>query len=428
VSNFAVDEQASRDLDAADEARSRRGSFVVPPWPGGRHPEWAYFAGNSLGLMPRAARQGLEAELDSWGGLAVEAWFEGMTPWLERAGSMRASVARLVGAHEDEVVVMNTLTVNLHLLLASFYRPDRDRFRILIEDAAFPSDSHAVQSQAALHGLGVEQTVGRLSPRAGEATLRTEDVVEAIEREGDRLALVLLGAVNYLTGELLDVRAITNATHRVGAVSGWDLAHAIGNVPTELHDADADFAVWCHYKYVNAGPGAPGGAFVHRRHAADQARFRLAGWWGVDPVERFRMEPDFVARTGAEGWAVSTPAILSLSPLQASLALFDEVGPNALRERSVRLTGYLESLLDDVATRRRMTVTTPRDPGRRGCQLSVAADCARALAGRLREEHGVVCDFREPDVLRFAPTPLYNSFHDCWRAATALDEVLEPAR
>ena len=235
---------------------------------------------------------------------------------------------------------------------------------------------------------------------------------------------MLLGAVNYLTGEVLDARAITEATHAAGAVSGWDLAHAIGNVPAELHDIGADFAVWCHYKYVNAGPGAPGGAFVHARHFAGAAPLRPAGWWGVDPAERFRMEPDFVPRAGAEGWAVSTPTILAFAPLRASLELFDEVGLPALRERSIRLTGYLETLLDEVASRRAMTVTTPRDPARRGCQLSVSAEGARALASRLRHEHGVVCDFREPDVLRLAPVPLYSTFHDCWRAATALDEVL----
>lgn len=426
MDDLLFDEQTSRDLDLTDDVASRRDAFVVPPWPGGRYPEWAYFAGNSLGLMPRSAQQGLAAELDGWGALAVEAWFDGEAPWVERAGATRSSLARLVGAHEDEVVVMNTLTVNLHLLLASFYRPAGDRYRILIEETSFPSDSHAVHSQAALHGLDPGVVVRRLAPRPGEATLRTEDVVEAIEREGDHLALVLLGHVNYLTGELVDMRALTAATHAVGAASAWDLAHSIGNVPAELHDAGADFAVWCHYKYVNAGPGAPGGAFVHARHASDPTRFRLAGWWGVDPADRFRMEQDFVARTGAQGWAVSTPPILALAPLEASLEQFDDVGLTALRQRSLRLTGYLASLLDEVATRRRMSVTTPRDPAQRGCQLSVAATGAKALAERLRGEHGVVCDFREPDVLRFAPTPLYNTFHDCWRAATALAAVLQP--
>lgn len=421
----ALDEQAALALDADDPLSALRAEFAVPPWPGGRHPEWAYFAGNSLGLMPLAARTAIGAELDEWGRLAVEGWFEAREPWLEYAGATRASIARLVGALPDEVATMNTLTVNLHLLLASFYRPTADRYRILIEDASFPSDSHAVQSQAALHGFDPREAVQRLAPRPDEHALRTEDVVDAIERDG-RLALVLLGAVNYLTGELLDVGAITEATHRAGAVSAWDLAHAIGNVPTALHDAGADLAVWCHYKYVNAGPGAPGGAFVHARHAGDLSRERLAGWWGVDPGDRFRMAPDFVPRPGAEGWAVSTPPILAYPPLRASLALFDRAGLPALRERSLRLTGYLETLLDEVAATRRLELITPRDTARRGCQLSVSAAGARSLASRLRHEHGVVCDFREPDVLRFAPVPLYNRYHDCWRAAEALLDVLEP--
>jgi kynureninase len=295
---------------------------------------------------------------------------------------------------------------------------------ILIEDDAFPSDSYAVQSQAAWHGRDPSRTVVRLRPAEGEHVLRTEDVVAAIEREGGRLALVLLGAVNYLTGELLDLAAITTAARDAGAVCGWDLAHAVGNVPLQLHDVGPDFAVWCNYKYVNGGPGAPGGVFVHERHLGEPALPRLAGWWGVHPEQRFRMEPGFVARDGAEGWAVSTPAVLSLAPLAASLALFDEVGLPALRERSVRLTAYLESLLDEIAGRRLLSLITPREPARRGCQLSVATTGARDLAARLRDEHGVVCDFREPDVLRFAPAPLYNTFHDCWRAAAALDEVV----
>jgi kynureninase len=427
VGELGMGEQAALRLEADDPVPSRRSAFVVPPWPGGAHPDWAYFAGNSLGLMPRAAAAALDAELESWGQLAVEGWFEGDMRWLEVASAARPSIARLVGAgEEEEVAAMNTLTVNLHLLMASFYRPQGERRLILIEDAAFPSDSHAVQSQAALHGHDPSETVVRIRPRQGEATLRTEDVVEAIERERGRLALVLLGAVNYLTGELLDVAAITAATRAAGAVSGWDLAHAIGNVPLAMHDDGADFAVWCHYKYVNAGPGAPGGAFVHRRHATGEPPLRMAGWWGVDRAERFRMEPDFVPAEGAEGWAVSTPPILSFAPLRASLALFDEVGLPALRQRSIRLTAYLESLLDEVANRRRLRLTTPRDPRRRGCQLSLATNGARALAARLRHEHGVVCDFREPDVLRFAPAPLYSTYHDCWRAASALDAVLEP--
>jgi len=414
-----LDEARAAELEAADPLPSLRHEFCVPPWPGGAHAEWAYLAGNSLGLQPRAARAAVEDELAEWGRLAVEGWFESREPWLEYAGSLRASVGRLVGAAPDEIAVMNTLTVNLHLLMASFYRPTPERFRIMIEDAAFPSDSYAVQSQAALHGLDPATVVVRVP---------IDDLLEAVEREGESLALALLPGVNYLTGEVLDVGEITQAVRAVGAVAAWDLAHAIGNVPVALREAGADFAVWCHYKYLNAGPGAPGGAFVHERHGRDLSLPRLAGWWGNDPAVRFRMEPDFVPRPGAEGWAVSTPPVLAFAPLRASLEQFDRVGIEALHGRSLRLTGYLEELLDEVARSRGIAVITPRDPAERGCQLSVSCDGARALAGRLRSEHGVVCDFREPDVLRFAPTPLYNTYDDCRRAAVALLDVLEPRR
>jgi kynureninase len=414
-----VDEARAAELEAADPLPSLRDEFVIPPWPGGIPPEWAYLAGNSLGLQPRAARAAVEDELGEWGRLGVEGWFESREPWLEYAGSLRASVGRLVGAAADEIVVMNTLTVNLHLLMASFYRPTTERFRILIDDTAFPSDSYAVQSQAALHGL---------DPAAAVVRVPADGVLDAVERVGDSLALALLPGVNYLTGGVLDVLGITEAVHRVGAVAGWDMAHAIGNVPVSLHDAGADFAVWCHYKYVNGGPGAPGGAFVHERHGRDLELPRLAGWWGNDPAVRFRMEPGFVPRPGAEGWAVSTPPVLAFAPLRASLEQFDRVGLDALRGRSQRLTGYLEELLDEVARSRQMAMITPRDPALRGCQLSVSCDGARPLAARLRSDHGVVCDFREPDVLRFAPVPLYNTYDECRRAAVAMLDVLELRR
>ena len=411
----ALDESRAAELDRVDPLASLRDEFAVPPWPGGREAEWAYLAGNSLGLQPVAARRAIEDELAEWERLGVEAWFEAREPWLEYAGSLRGSVGRLVGAAAEEIAVMSSLTVNLHLLLASFYRPTRERFRILIEDTAFPSDSYAVASQVRWHGLDPADAVLRV-PIA--------DAAETIERKAGSLALVLLPGVSYLTGEVLDVDSLTVAAHGAGALAAWDLAHSIGNVPVRLHDAGADFAVWCHYKYVNGGPGAPGGAFVHERHAWAAELPRLAGWWGNDPAVRFRMEPEFVPRAGAEGWAVSTPPVLAFAPLRASLAQFDRLGMDALRGRSRRLTGYLEELLAEVARSRRLELITPRDPARRGCQLSVAVDDARTLAERLRREHGVVCDFREPDVLRFAPAPLYNTFRDCRRAAVALSELL----
>ena len=408
--------------DAADP--SRRADFCIPPWDGADGGEWAYFAGNSLGLQPRGAAGAVGQELDAWATLAVEGWFEGVEPWLTSADGLRGSLASLVGGEVGEVVAMNTLTVNLHLLMATFYRPTAERFRIVIEDAAFPSDSHAVASQAGHRGYDPETAVVRMKPRAGEAALRTEDIVGELERLRGSVALVLFGGVNYLTGALVDIPAVTAAGHDIGAVVGWDLAHAAGNVPLDLHAWDVDWAAWCHYKYVNAGPGGPAGAFVHERHGGDASLPRLAGWWGNDPATRFRMEPGFVPRAGAVGWQVSTPPVLAFAPLRASLALFDAVGMPALRERSLRLTGYLESLLDVIGAERRVEVLTPRDPALRGCQLSLAVPDARTLSGRLRAEHGVICDVREPDVIRLAPAPLYSSYHDCWRAAAGLRELL----
>jgi len=377
-----------------------RDLFAVPPG-------IAYLAGNSLGLQPLAARDAVNDELDEWARLGIDGFFTGRRPWLTYHERLQEPLARLAGALPHEVVAMNTLTVNLHLMMASFYRPEGRRQRILIEDAAFPSDAYAVASQAAQRGLDPATAVVRARP---------DEVIETLEREGESIALVLLGGVNYLTGELLEMAAITAAGHEAGAVVGWDLAHAIGNVPLQLHDWDADFAVWCSYKYLNGGPGAIGGAFVHERHGGDPRVPRLAGWWGNDPATRFEMVPGFEPRAGADGWQVSTTPILSLVPVLVSLELFDRIGLEALRERSVRLTAYLESLLDDVGVR----LMTPRDSERRGGQLSIAVEDAAATAQRLADEHGVVCDVRRPNVIRLAPTPLYSTYEDCRRAADAL--------
>lgn len=400
--------------------------FAIPPWPGGREPELAYLAGNSLGLMPLAAREAVLAELDDWASLAVEGHSTARTPWISAHGELRETSARLVGARPGETVCMNTLTVNLHLMMASFYRPTRDRYRIVIEDSAFPSDSYAVASQARHHGLDLADAIVRLAPRPSEHTLRTEDVIERIAQDGDTIALVLLGGVNYLTGELMAIPEITAATHAAGAVSGWDLAHAAGNVPLALHDWDVDWAAWCSYKYLNSGPGAVAGCFVHERHARDTSLPRLAGWWGNELAERFRMEPTFVPRADADGWQVSNPPILSLAPVRVSLELFDRVGMTALRERSLHLTRYLETLLD--ASGAPLELITPRDPEARGCQLSLRiAGNAKEVARRLREEHGVVCDEREPNTIRLAPAPLYTTERDLERAADALARVLGAA-
>jgi len=421
ASTLAGGEDLALALDRDDPLAVLRAEFAIPPWPGGRYPELAYFAGNSLGLMPLAAREAVEEELEHWAQLALDGHFGGPRPWVPYQELMRETSARLVGARVGETVCMNTLTVNLHLLMATFYRPTAERFRIVIEDAAFPSDSYAVASQAVHHGVDPSRAVVRLRPREGKDTLRTEDVVAFLEREGASVALVLLGAVNYLTGQLMDLPEITAAARAAGAVAGWDLAHAAGNVPLSLHDWDVDWAAWCSYKYLNGGPGAVGGAFIHERHARDVSLPRLAGWWGNDLAGRFRMQPEFVPRPDVESWQVSNPPILSLAPVRVSLELFDRVGMTALRERSLRLTGYLEKLLDDAAGEIAAEVVTPRDPSARGCQLSLRVPSgAKELAARLRAEEGVVCDEREPNIVRLAPVPLYSSFHDVWRAVEGL--------
>jgi kynureninase len=416
-------EADARARDAGDALPTLRDRFLVPPHGAGQA---AYFAGNSLGLQPTALREWLGQELDDWAQFGVEGHGEALRPWVGYHELLREPAARLVGARPAEVVAMNSLTVNLHLMMISFYRPTEQRFKIVIEDSAFPSDSYAVRSQAALHGYDPDRAVVRIAPRPGEAALRSEDVVAMLEGFGDDVAMVLLGGVNYYSGELLDIEAITAAGHAAGAIVGWDLAHAAGNVPLQLHDWGVDWAAWCTYKYLNSGPGAVAGAFVHERHLADRSLPKLAGWWSTDPVVRFDMGPVVTPVDTADSWQLSNPPILAMAPVLLSLQMFDEVGMAALRAKSVRLTGYLESLLDDIADGRRFDVITPREPARRGAQLSVrlvGLDAGKVSAA-LRRDHGVVADARQPDVVRLAPAPMYCTFHDCWRAAHALAEVV----
>jgi kynureninase len=404
-------------LEAADELPSHRDLFLVPDGV-------AYLAGNSLGLQPRAAREAIDNVLAAWSTTAVDAHLEGDYPWAPYHETMRDTVAALVGARPGEAVVMNSLTVNLHLMLRSFYRPSSERYRIVIEADVFPSDRYAVMGVARAHGLDPAESVTVLRPRAGERHLRTEDVAEELARDGAPVAVVVLSAVDFRTGALLDLPGITAAAHDAGAYMGWDLAHAAGNVPVRLHDWDVDFAVWCHYKYVNSGPGAVGGCFVHERHGHDPDLVRPGGWWGHDPVTRFAMPFAFAPVEGAEGWQVSNPPILAMAPVRVSLDLFAEVGVERLRARSIRLTAFLERLLDVVATRRPIEVITPRQPERRGAQLSVVVDDAAAVTEELFARHRVRADERPPNIIRLAPTPLYNTYEDCWRAAAALDDVL----
>lgn len=413
---FAPDRDLARALDARDPLRGERELFHVPKGPDGG--ACVYLTGNSLGLMPRSAEGEVVRELEDWRDLAVDAHFDGRAPWYSYAEALREPSARLVGARPGEVVMMNSLTANLHLLMASFYRPTRGRWKILIEGSAFPSDEYAVQSQARYHGFDPAETIVRVTAREGERAIRPEDFIGAIEREGERLAVVIPAGVSYVTGELFDMPAIVDAAKKAGATVGFDLAHAAGNAKLALHEWGADFAVWCSYKYLNAGPGAPAGAFVHERHWGTGLP-RFEGWWGNDAQTRFEMRPEFREGLGAEAWALSNPPILSMAPLRASLAIFDRVGMGALREKSLRLHAYTRALLE-ARCGGRVSVATPAEDGRHGCQLSiVVGEGAKALRDAL-QARGVVADYRRPDVVRVAPVPLYNSFDDCWRFVEAL--------
>ena len=417
---FSTDENFAKQLDAEDPLRSYREKFHIPLGKNGK--PLIYFAGNSLGLMPRSAREFVDQELEDWAELGVDAHLEAKTPWYTYHEPLREPMARIVGARPVEVICMNSLTVNLHLMMATFYRPTKSRFKILMEDPAFPSDTYAIKSQIRHHGLDPKDALVLASPRKGEFTVQTYDVVELIEKNRDGLAIVWIAGVNFFTGQLFDMPAITKAAQKHGIVVGFDLAHAAGNVPLSLHDWNVDFAVWCSYKYLNAGPGAIAGAYLHQRHATNTKLPRFAGWFGNDPNTRFQMqlEPEFIPVASADAWQVSNPPIFSMAPLRASLAVFDQAGGmKPLRGKSVKLTDYLEFLLSQLGSKR-FTVITPSNTSARGCQLSILAhEHPKELFKNLGVA-GVKCDFREPNVIRVAPTPLYNTFHEVWRFAQIL--------
>jgi kynureninase len=407
---FQATEACALDMDARDPLAAYRERFFVPRTADGQ--EWIYLCGHSLGLQPKSAAQYVEQELEDWARLGVEGHFHARHPWMPYHRLLTEQAAELLGARADEVVVMNSLTVNLHLMMASFYRPTKQRHKILVERGAFPSDQYAVQSQIAFHGYDPATSLIELTPREGESSLRDQDINFVIDREGDTLALILLGAVNYATGQALDLAQITKLGHQRGCVVGFDLAHAAGNLPLRLHGWGPDFAVWCSYKYLNGGPGCPGGCFVHARHASAKLP-RFAGWWGHDDKTRFEMPAEFKAMAGAEGWQLSNPPILALAALRASLDIFHEVGMDRLRAKSLQLTGYLEFLLSNF-TSNAFSLITPREPERRGAQISMRVPgkgrewCAKLAAA------GVIGDWREPDIFRVAPVPLYNSFLDVY--------------
>ena len=422
MQNYESTEPFAREMDARDKLKSFRDKFYIPKQESGE--DVLYFTGNSLGLQPKTTRDYIEQELKDWETLGVEGHFAAKNPWMPYHETVTNGLANIVGAKKREVVAMNSLTVNLHFLMVSFYRPMRERHKILIEADAFPSDKYAVKSQIGFHGLNIKDSLIELKARAGETILRTEDILKTIAENGDEIALIMLGGVNYYTGQKFDFETITKAGHKIGALVGFDLAHAVGNVELKLHDWNADFAAWCSYKYLNAGPGGIGGVFVHERHSENSNMPRFAGWWGHDKETRFLMDDEFVPISGAEGWQVSNPPIFQLAALRASLDIFDEAGMKNLRKKSVKLTNYLEFLLSEINDAR-ISVITPKNPNERGCQLSIRVKNSDKSLYNEITKRGVIADWREPDVIRVAPVPLYNSFTDVYKFTEILKDCLK---
>ena len=408
-------------LDRNDPLAKYRTAFHIPKDEQGN--DWLYFTGNSLGLQPKTTKSAIEQELNDWANLGVEGHFEAKNPWMPYHEFLTESMAKIMGAKPIEIVVMNTLTTNLHLLMVSFYNPTKKRHKILIESDAFPSDRYAVQTQLEFHGYDTNECLIEWTPRTDEKLLRTEDLEQILETQGEEIALLLIGGVNYYTGQYLDLKKIAALCHAKGCKVGIDLAHGAGNIQPELHDSGIDFAAWCTYKYLNAGPGSLGGVFVHERYAHDKTLKRFAGWWSQNKATRFNMRQPLDITPGAEGWQLSNPPILSMAAIKAALDLFNEVGMNKLREKSIKLTGYLEFLIKGL-NHAQIEIITPSDSNQRGCQLSIQVKNAnKDLHKKLTEQH-VITDWREPDVIRCAPVPFYNSFEDVFRMVEILKTLL----
>jgi len=419
--NFENTLSFAQQTDLQDPLRHMRDQYLFPV---ANNKPFIYLCGNSLGLQPKSAREVLNVQLDNWQNLAVEGWFEGNSPWMFYHKELKRLMAPVVGALPAEVCPMNTLTVNLHLLMVSFYRPDAKRFKIIMEAGAFPSDQYAIESQVRFHGYDPAEAIIEVAPREGEYTLRTEDILAAIAQNGDTLAMVLFGGVNYFTGQWFDMPAITRAGHQAGAIVGFDLAHAAGNVPLALHDWDVDFACWCSYKYQNAGPGGISGIFVHEKHFNDTTLNRFAGWWGYQEEKRFKMEKGFHAEAGADGWQVSCTQVMPMALYHASLLLFERAGYIApLRKKSISLTSYLFYVINEVNKEigyEQFKIITPADAADRGAQVSIIAKSHGKLFFDQLVENHVLGDWREPNVIRLSPVPMYNNFEDVYRTGQLL--------
>lgn len=415
----------AKKLDAQDPLAAYREKFFIPQVNG---QDSIYFTGNSLGLQPKTVRDYIQQELDDWATFGVEGHFDAKNPWFSYHELLTPKAAKIVGALDSEVVITHSLTTNLHLLMVSFYRPTEQRYKIICEAKAFPSDQYALESQVKFHGFDPKEAIIEVGPREGEHHIRHEDILSAIETNADSLALVMFGGVNYYTGQLFDMKDITRATHDVGAIAGFDLAHAAGNVELYLHDWEVDFAAWCSYKYLNSGPGNVSGIFVHQKHENKPELPRFAGWWGYEKDTRFQMEAGFKPMKGAEGWQLSNAPVLGMAAHLASLDVFDEVGMKKLRAKSEQLTAYLEEIIQDISNRYQdqcsFEIITPKDKSQRGAQLSILAHGRGKAMFESLTKQGVIADWREPNVIRIAPVPLYNSFTDIYRFGECLEKAI----
>ncbi|WP_158847399.1 kynureninase [Algibacter sp. L1A34] len=418
---FKLGLEFAKEQDQTDILKSYRTKFHLPKNKNGE--ALIYMTGNSLGLQPKSTKEYINQELEDWANLGVEGHFEAKNPWLPYHEFLTESMANVVGAKPTEVIVMNTLTANLHFMMVSFYRPTKKRHKILIESDAFPSDKYAVESQLRHHGYNDKDGVVLWKPRKSEELLNYDDLEDILKTQGDEIALIMIGGINYYTGQFFDLKRIATLGHKYGCNVGFDCAHGAGNVELNLHDSGADFAVWCTYKYLNAGPGSLGGCFVHERHAHNKELNRFTGWWSHNKKTRFNMRSEFDQLPGAEGWQLSNPPILSMAAIKASLDMFQEVGIGKLVEKSKKLTGYFEFLLKDLGEDT-IRIITPSSPDERGCQLSIQVKNANKSLHNKLTEAGVISDWREPDVIRCAPVPLYNSFEDIYRLVEKLKTIL----
>ncbi len=415
----------AKQLDQEDSLAFLRDEFYIPRDANGK--EWIYFTGNSLGLQPKMTQKYLQQELDDWANLGVEGHFAAKNPWLNYHEDLSIKMAKIVGAKPIEVTIANTLSVNLHLLMVSFYQPTKTKYKILIESDAFPSDRYAVESQLKFHGFDPAESLVEWKPRNGETLLNLEDLEQIIQNQGDEIALLLIGGLNYYTGQFLDLKRITEIGHSKNCKVGIDLAHGAGNILPNLHDSNVDFAAWCTYKYLNSGPGSLGGIFVHKKHAKNKELPRFAGWWNHNKKTRFNMRMPFDVMEGAEGWQLSNPPILSMAAIKSSLDIFDKIGMDALRAKSEKLTGFFEFLIHQLDSDK-INIITPKNPSERGCQLSIQVKNADKSLHKKLSANNIITDWREPDVIRCAPVPMYNSFEDVFQMVSILSLTLSKGK